>query len=104
MYFVYAIYFLIVCILGFIVINLSLMMINSIHRFFKKSKSYPKPDDLYLDGEYIRVVDPENEHIPTPYVMVGERINLSPYEADELLEWLQKFLDYQKAWRRNGKS
>ena len=59
-----------------------------------------KPDDIYIDDELFEVIVPDNPDIPCPYVR-GPRMTLSPYEVNELIEWLKKYQEYQKEWDKN---
>lgn len=56
------------------------------------SKNYPKP--LEVDGEIVQVIDErDNPDIGLAHVSCGSRINLSPFEAEELRDWLTKYLE-----------
>ena len=55
-------------------------------------KNFPEP--LEIDGEIVQVVDETvRAGIGTIFVHCGPRMNLSPYEAEELRDWLTKYLE-----------
>lgn len=51
-----------------------------------------KPQPLSVDGERFEVYGEDEPEIWTPYVH-GAKMNLSPYEAEELRDWLTQFLE-----------
>ncbi|MBI2449323.1 hypothetical protein HYV49_03420 [Candidatus Pacearchaeota archaeon] len=57
----------------------------------KNIDKFPKP--IEIDGERIQVSDEQEQAGPgIVFVRVGERMNLSPFEAEELRDWLTKYL------------
>ena len=54
------------------------------------SKKYPEP--LEIDGEVVRVHQEDIDH-GAPIASVGRHFNLSPYEAEQLRDWLTDYLE-----------
>ena len=51
-----------------------------------------KPEPLSVDGERFEICGEDNPDI-YPHVY-GPRMSLSPYEAEELRDWLTQFLEW----------
>jgi hypothetical protein len=55
-----------------------------------------KPEPLFIDGEVFSVKEEEIDGMP--YV-IGAHMSLSPYEAQELRDWLTQFIVWE-TWDR----
>lgn len=53
-----------------------------------------KPEPLYIDGEIFKILGEDNPDILIPYVH-GARMNLTPFEARQLRDWLTQFLEWR---------
>ena len=59
-----------------------------------------RPDNLCVDNEIFSIY--EHPDIPSPMIDVTCGFNLSPFEAHELLEWLQKYEEYLDWWHKEN--
>ncbi len=58
-----------------------------------------KPSDLFIDGEVFTIYHDHPDDIPSPYVS-GARMNLSPYEVEQLINWLKQYQEYIRHWHK----
>ncbi len=53
-----------------------------------------KPEPLNLDGEVFKIYDHRNNPDMAIAYISGAKMNLSPYEAEKLRDWLNNFLEW----------
>jgi len=53
-----------------------------------------KPEPIKVDNEVFAVIEMVKEVYGTKAIIKGPNMNLSPYEAEQLRDWLSSFLEW----------